>query len=287
MSRMTEDGRRIRGGKSVPRKQRGMCSSDPPLPPKLREEDELRAAKARNERKKAEKLKAAARALREKMHAKGVPGAAKPLSKIKGPSRADDADNISDSDDADDDAVPVGEEDASAVPDYFARRASRPRTQGNHPYPARVLAPLLRRPRRSRHRPAGQRQDPRLPSPRGGVCAAGRARQTENQSETPEGGRPRSSSRPRVSWRCRWRACAGSSEEPRPCVAWRCTAGRRRRTRRNSWRSRRRWRFSWLGLPDESPRRWRLTRSVWNARGCWCWTRRIGCSRSGSRISSR
>ena len=79
MSRMTEDGRRIRGGKSVPRKQRGMCSSDPPLPPKLREEDELRAAKARNERKKAEKLKAAARALREKMHAKGVPGAAKPL----------------------------------------------------------------------------------------------------------------------------------------------------------------------------------------------------------------
>lgn len=119
MSRMTEDGRRIRGGKSVPRKQRGMCSSDPPLPPKLREEDELRAAKARNERKKAEKLKAAARALREKMHAKGVPGAAKPLSKIKGPSRADDADNISDSDDADDDAVPVGEEDASAVPDYF------------------------------------------------------------------------------------------------------------------------------------------------------------------------
>ena len=119
MSQKTEDGRRIRGGKSVPRKQRGMCSSDPPLPPKLREEDELRAAKARNERKKAEKLKAAARALREKMHAKGVPGAAKPLSMIKGPSRADDADNISDSDDADDDAVPVGEEDASAVPDYF------------------------------------------------------------------------------------------------------------------------------------------------------------------------
>ena len=119
MSQKTEDGRRIRGGKSVPRKQRGMCSSDPPLPPKLREEDELRAAKARNERKKAEKLKAAARALREKMHAKGVPGAAKPLSMIKGPSRADDADNISDSDDADEDAVPVGEEDASAVPDYF------------------------------------------------------------------------------------------------------------------------------------------------------------------------
>jgi ATP-dependent RNA helicase DDX5/DBP2 len=119
MSQKTEDGRRIRGGKSVPRKQRGMCSSDPPLPPKLREEDELRAAKARNERKKAEKLKAAARALREKMHAKGVPGAAKPLSMIKGPSRADDADNISDSDDADDDAVPVGEEDSSAVPDYF------------------------------------------------------------------------------------------------------------------------------------------------------------------------
>ena len=66
-----------------------------------------------------------------------------------------------------------------------SRRASRPRTQGNHPYPARVLAPLLRRPRRSRHRPAGQRQDPRLPSPRGGVCAAGRARQTENQTRPP------------------------------------------------------------------------------------------------------
>mmetsp|Transcript_7741 Transcript_7741/g.32282 ORF Transcript_7741/g.32282 Transcript_7741/m.32282 type:complete len:279 (-) Transcript_7741:265-1101(-) len=48
MSQKTEDGRRIRGGKTVPRKQRGMCASDPPLPPKLREEDEARAAAERN-----------------------------------------------------------------------------------------------------------------------------------------------------------------------------------------------------------------------------------------------
>ena len=61
-SQKTEDGKRIRGGKTVPRKQRGMCAKDPPLPPKLREEDELRAARERNERKKAEKLKRAARA---------------------------------------------------------------------------------------------------------------------------------------------------------------------------------------------------------------------------------
>ena len=53
----TEDGKRIRGGKTVPRKQRGMCAKDPPLPPRLREEDEVRAAKDRNERKKTEKLK--------------------------------------------------------------------------------------------------------------------------------------------------------------------------------------------------------------------------------------
>ena len=73
MSQKTEDGRRIRGGKTVPRKQRGMCASDPPLPPRLREEDEARAAAERNARKKEEKRKAAARALREKMAAKGVP----------------------------------------------------------------------------------------------------------------------------------------------------------------------------------------------------------------------
>ena len=62
MSQKTEDGRRIRGGKTVPRKQRGMCASDPPLPPRLREEDEARAAAERNARKKEEKRKAAARA---------------------------------------------------------------------------------------------------------------------------------------------------------------------------------------------------------------------------------
>ena len=130
MSRKTEDGKRIRGGKTVPRKQRGMCAKDPPLPPKLREQDDVRAAEERRERKKQEKLKRAARALREKMAAKKMRGAAKPLSKIKSPgasggggggggggsdvSESDDDESRSDAD-ADADA-----DDAAAVPDYFA-----------------------------------------------------------------------------------------------------------------------------------------------------------------------
>ena len=128
-SQKTEDGKRIRGGKTVPRKQRGMCAKDPPLPPKLREEDELRAARERNERKKAEKLKRAARAMREKMAAKGVPGAAKPLSKMRGPRSRGDEDRVSDDDDVNDDddganaaaasSAPDAELDASSVPDYF------------------------------------------------------------------------------------------------------------------------------------------------------------------------
>jgi hypothetical protein len=123
MSQKTEDGRRIRGGKTVPRKQRGMCASDPPLPPKLREEDEARAAAERNARKKEEKRKAAARALREKMAAKGVPGAAKPLSQMKGPNRGrGDDDLVSDSSDDDDDE-PRGKDDeaneGAGVPEYF------------------------------------------------------------------------------------------------------------------------------------------------------------------------
>ena len=126
MSQKTEDGRRIRGGKTVPRKQRGMCASDPPLPPKLREEDEARAAAERSRKKKEEKRKAAARALREKMAAKGVPGAAKPLSQMKGPNRGRlDDDEVSESDEADDEADETAEkgktnDETEGVPEYFA-----------------------------------------------------------------------------------------------------------------------------------------------------------------------
>ena len=122
MSQKTEDGKRIRGGKTVPRKQRGMCAKDPPLPPKLREEDELRAAKERNERKKTEKLKKAARALREKMAAKKVPGAANALSKIaKVNAVAHDAISSSDEEDEDDkDGRTLDAMDGEqGVPDYF------------------------------------------------------------------------------------------------------------------------------------------------------------------------
>ena len=122
MSQKTEDGRRIRGGKTVPRKQRGMCASDPPLPPKLREEDEARAAAERNARKKEEKRKAAARALREKMAAKGVPGAAKPLSRMKGPNRGRGDDDAVSSDSSDDEAdEPAGKtkREGAGVPEYF------------------------------------------------------------------------------------------------------------------------------------------------------------------------
>ena len=126
MSQKTEDGRRIRGGKTVPRKQRGMCASDPPLPPRLREEDEARAAAERNARKKEEKRKAAARALREKMAAKGVPGAAKPLSQMKGPNRGrGDDDEVSSDDEADDEADARENQkkrkaEGAGVPEYFA-----------------------------------------------------------------------------------------------------------------------------------------------------------------------
>ena len=122
MSQKTEDGRRIRGGKTVPRKQRGMCASDPPLPPRLREEDEARAAAERNARKKEEKRKAAARALREKMAAKGVPGAAKPLSRMKGPNRGRGDDDAVSSDSSDDEAdEPAGKtkREGAGVPEYF------------------------------------------------------------------------------------------------------------------------------------------------------------------------
>jgi hypothetical protein len=121
MSQKTEDGKRIRGGKTVPRKQRGMCAKDPPLPPRLREEDEVSAAKLRNERKKTEKLKVAARSLREKMAAKKVPGAAKPLSKMT-KVNAPKTDDISSSDDDDDEAgmeLAVDGDTAQGVPDYF------------------------------------------------------------------------------------------------------------------------------------------------------------------------
>ena len=218
--------------------------------PQASREDEPRAAKARNERKKAEKLKAAARALREKMHAKGVPGAAKPLSKIKGPSRADDADNISDSDDADDDAVPVGEEEWTAVPDYFLTRArARPRTLRGGPLSSASAGPTAAPAETfSASPPPGSGKTLAYLLPAVEFALRG-ARDRPRTNETPEGGRPRSSSRPRVSWRCAWRACAGSSEEPRPCVAWRCTAGRRRRTRRNSWRNARRAALLVVGTP--------------------------------------
>ena len=126
MSQKTEDGRRIRGGKTVPRKQRGMCASDPPLPPRLREEDEARAAAERNARKKEETRKAAARALREKMAANGVPGAAKPLPQMKGPNRVrGDDDEVSSDDEADDEADARENQkkrkaEGAGVPEYFA-----------------------------------------------------------------------------------------------------------------------------------------------------------------------
>ena len=122
MSQKTEDGRRIRGGKTVPRKQRGMCAKPPPLPPKLREEDEMAAAAALREKKKALKLKAAARALREKMAAKKVPGAAKPLSKVrrykKEEEREGDGDHVSDTESESEDADDAVDDEAG-VPDYF------------------------------------------------------------------------------------------------------------------------------------------------------------------------
>ena len=157
MSQKTEDGRRIRGGKTVPRKQRGMCAKPPPLPPKLREEDEMAAAAALREKKKALKLKAAARALREKMAAKKVPGAAKSLSKVrrykKEEERDGDGDHVSDTESESEDADDAVDDEAG-VPDYFTD--------------------ALKTPRRPRHRAPGLRQDPRLPPPRGGVCHARR-----------------------------------------------------------------------------------------------------------------
>ena len=122
MSQKTEDGRRIRGGKTVPRKQRGMCAKPPPLPPKLREEDEMAAAAALREKKKALKLKAAARALREKMAAKKVPGAAKPLSKVRRYKREEereaDGDHVSETESESEDADDAVDDEAG-VPDYF------------------------------------------------------------------------------------------------------------------------------------------------------------------------
>ena len=122
MSQKTEDGRRIRGGKTVPRKQRGMCAKPPPLPPKLREEDEMAAAASLREKKKALKLKVAARALREKMAAKKVPGAAKSLSKVrrykKTEEREGDGDHVSDTESESEDAEDAVD-DERGVPDYF------------------------------------------------------------------------------------------------------------------------------------------------------------------------
>ena len=210
MSQKTEDGRRIRGGKTVPRKQRGMCAKPPPLPPKLREEDEMAAAAALREKKKALKLKAAARALREKMAAKKVPGAAKPLSKVrrykKEDEREGDGDHVSDTESESEDADDAVDDEAG-VPDYFTdalktlghkrttpvqRECWPPACVGRDvlgiapPGSGKTLAYLL---------PAVE-------------FAMRDARDNPRRKRDAPGGPPRSSSRRRASSRSRSRACA-------------------------------------------------------------------------------
>ena len=247
-SQKTEDGKRIRGGKTVPRKQRGMCAKDPPLPPKLREEDELRAARERNERKKAEKLKRAARAMREKMAAKGVPGAAKPLSKMRGPRSRGDEDRVSDEDDDvnDDGGAPPplerpDAEPASSVPDEDALRS--PGTNARRRSSA--SAGLRAAPGATSSASRPQRQDPRVPPPRGGVRDA-RRKDRPRPASAPRG-RPSAAILAPTELAAQVAGVCGKPAAPRRFGAWRCTAGRTRRSRRRSSGGRARWRWSSSG----------------------------------------
>jgi len=90
---------------------RGMCSSAPPLPPSLREEDEREEAARKSAKRKAERERTAAKALRKKLKAKA-----------RGESvDEDDEENggADDGGDGGDDGAPSGPSSTSSVPDYF------------------------------------------------------------------------------------------------------------------------------------------------------------------------
>ena len=70
LSRKDADGNRIRTKRGVKRQLRGMCSSAPPLPHALQEEDEKRTVAERSAKRKAERERLAAKALRKKLKAK-------------------------------------------------------------------------------------------------------------------------------------------------------------------------------------------------------------------------
>ncbi len=104
LSRKDADGKRVRTKRGVKRQLRGMCSSAPPLPPALREEDERKDAEARSARRKAERERLAAKALRKKMRAKA---------------RGERDDGEEDEKNVEDDASGKGASEGGSVPDYF------------------------------------------------------------------------------------------------------------------------------------------------------------------------
>ena len=102
LSRKDADGKRVRTKRGVKRQLRGMCSSAPPLPPALREEDERKDAEARSARRKAERERLAAKALRKKMRAKA---------------RGERDDGEEDEKNVEDDASGKGAREGGSVPD--------------------------------------------------------------------------------------------------------------------------------------------------------------------------
>jgi len=104
LSRKDADGKRIRTKRGVKRQLRGMCSSAPPVPPALREEDERRDAEARSARRKAERERLAAKALRKKMRAKA---------------EGESGDGALDEDDGEEKVDGRDAREGGSVPDYF------------------------------------------------------------------------------------------------------------------------------------------------------------------------
>ena len=113
LSRKDADGKRIRTKRGVKRQLRGMCSSAPPLPPSLREEDEREEAARRSAKRKAERERMAAKALRKKLKAKA-------RGERVDDEDEDDEDRRRSGDADDDDGTPSGpSSSSSSVPDYF------------------------------------------------------------------------------------------------------------------------------------------------------------------------
>jgi len=106
-TRVDAEGKRIRTKRGVKQKLRGMCSQAPPVPPSLKEEDERVEAERRSAKRKAERARLAAKALRKKLKAKTTGEAG------DGEDDDDDAKDGTNGGDGMEDGAHAG------VPDYF------------------------------------------------------------------------------------------------------------------------------------------------------------------------